>query len=196
VQVLRGSVHLPPDRELALLEAKLTADILRENPTSSPSARALLVARQQTEPLRGLGNLLLVPWRQADADDAMLELRAAWFLPGQRIDRSNATVRSTRSKCSCRAPELPSTVVFAHTEPLLKDLLHVEFAFWSQRTQGWGRDERQCERRCWPRAHLGQRARWLAHRCRPAANGRSTVARKPRNDRPTTSNRTRSSCAA
>lgn len=101
--MLRGSVHLPPDRELALLEAKITADILREQPDIKPSElSALLAARQQTEPLRGLGNLLLVPWRQADADDAILELRAAWFLPGQRIDLSNATVRSTRSKCSCR----------------------------------------------------------------------------------------------
>ncbi|MBP8299469.1 MAG: type II secretion system protein [Planctomycetes bacterium] len=140
VQVLRGSVHLPPDRELALLEAKITADILREQPDIKPSElSALLAARQQTEPLRGLGNLLLVPWRQADADDAILELRAAWFLPGQRIDLERDRSVDPFEVLVPGSPELPSTVVFAHTEPLLKDLLHVEFAFWSQRTQGWNR---------------------------------------------------------
>lgn len=140
IQILRGAVHLPPDRELALIEQKITGDILRAQPDIKPSElNALLAAQKQQEPLRGIGNLLLFPWRQANADDAILELRVGWFLPGQRIDLERDRTVDPFEVLLPGSPDLPSAILFAHTEPLLTDLLHVEFAFWSQRTQGWNR---------------------------------------------------------
>jgi prepilin-type N-terminal cleavage/methylation domain-containing protein len=140
VQVLRAAVHLSAERELELIDTKLTAEILREQPDVTPSDLARLLAeRKQKEPLRGIGNLLLLPWRQENADDAVLELRAGWFLPGQRVDLERDRQVDPFEVVVPGTPDLPATLIASLTTPLLKDLLHVEFAFWSQRTQGWDR---------------------------------------------------------
>ena len=64
---------LPVDRELALVDGQIAADLLRDNPTLPPAALQQQVAeRRAGRPLRGLGNLLMLPWRQEGDDDALL----------------------------------------------------------------------------------------------------------------------------
>ena len=138
VQVLRGAVRLPPERELPLVEAHLTALALAAEPALAGAALEEKVAQLRRErPLRGLGNLLLLPSRQ-QGDDALLELRAAWLLPGQLVpveppdrfaDPFTVPVPGT--------PQLPGLVVHDVTVPILSDLLHVELLLWAQTTRSW-----------------------------------------------------------
>jgi prepilin-type N-terminal cleavage/methylation domain-containing protein len=86
IPMLRGAVRLHPDREIELLGPLLLARVAEERPALPlDAARAEAERLAQQEPLRGVGNVLLVPWPQSGDDDALLELRAAWFLPGQRV---------------------------------------------------------------------------------------------------------------
>lgn len=139
VQLVRAAVSLAPDRELALVEARLLARVIEADPNLSEAEVAKKVEElRASEPLRGIGNLLLMPFRQADADDALVELRAGWFLPGQKIPVGENLVDPFEVVVP-GSPELPGNVVYQFTQPILPDLLHCEFAFWSQRTQGWAR---------------------------------------------------------
>lgn len=139
VQVLRGAVHLAPDREAVLLDALLATRVLIEQPGLSPALVDEEVAkRRPTEPLRGIGNLLLVPWRQEGGDDALLELRVGWFLPGQEVPLTAERTVDPFAVIVPGSADLPALLVHRITMPLLQDLLHVEFAFWSQRTARWG----------------------------------------------------------
>lgn len=141
VQVLRGAVHLAPDRELALVESMLMARFQSQNPNAKPEDIERLVAEaKEKEPLRGVGNLLMLPWRQEQADDAMLELRCGWLLPGQQLPIDRDRFVDPFTVVVPGSNELPAVLIEQITVPLLRDLLHVEFAFWSQRTQNWGRD--------------------------------------------------------
>lgn len=139
VQVLRGAVHLAPDRELALIEGRLAVQIATEHPELGPAELDKAIAEaKEKEPLRGIGNLLLLPWRQENADDAVVELRAGWLLPGQLVPNGDRLVDPFAAVVPGSA-DLPALLVHKLTVPLLTDLLHVEFAFWSQRTEGWER---------------------------------------------------------
>lgn len=139
VQVLRAAVHLPPDRELALVEAMLTARVLAATPNlDDAAAQKQVAALRQHEPLRGLGQLLMVPWRQEGADDALLELRAGWLLPGQVIPVGPDRFVDPFQVSVPGGPELPGLAVYRMTTPILSDLLHVELQAWGQRTRAWG----------------------------------------------------------
>lgn len=141
VQVVRAAVHLPADRELVLRDVALGMAVLAAQPNLSTGEIDERVAQlRQREPLRGLGNLLLLPWRQEGADEAMLELRAGWFLPGQRIPLGDGQSVDPFAVVVPGGAELPGEVVWKVTTPLLQNLLHVEFEFWSQATTAW--DER------------------------------------------------------
>ena len=138
VQMLRASIHLPVDRELALLDVALAAQLQREGAMlDGASLEAKVAERKRTEPLRGIGNLLLVPWRQLGADDAILELRVGWFLPGQLIPNGPEHWIDPFEVAVPGSPELPGLLVYQVTMPLLQDLLHVEFLFWAQQTRSW-----------------------------------------------------------
>lgn len=140
VQVLRAAVHLAPERERQLVEVMLAMRFQGEKPDLTPSELEKLVAdRLPLEPLRGHGNLLLLPWRQEGADDALLELRAGWLLPGQTVPLERDRSVDPFAVVVPGSAELPALLVDRITTPLLQDLLHVEFAFWSQRTEGWAR---------------------------------------------------------
>ncbi len=138
VQVLRGSVRLLADRELSLIEAYLAAQVMRDEPGLAPEAAAQKVARlQQGHPLRGLGNVLLVPWRQEGADEAFLELRAAWLLPGQLVPSGPDDFVDPFRVPVPGLTELPGLLVYRITTPILQELLHVEFRCWAQSTRSW-----------------------------------------------------------
>lgn len=142
VQVLRGAVHLDPARELAIVGKRLAADVFEQDPGLTPEEIVAEVQkRAAVEPLRGIGNLLMLPWRQEGDDDALLELRAGWFLPGQQIPAGVDSFVDPFDVIVPGGDELPGLTVFELTEPILQDLLHVEFGLWSQRTTSWG-DER------------------------------------------------------
>lgn len=141
VQVLRGAVHLSRDRELALREVFLLAQVQAEKPDAPPVVvEAEVAKRKLVEPLRGIGNLLLLPWRQENADDAMLELRAGWFLPGQTLPVGPDRAVDPFGVIVPGSADLPSLVLYRNTTPILQNLLHVEFLLWSQRTTTWGQD--------------------------------------------------------
>lgn len=138
VQVLRAAVHLPPDREAELLQQKLAVEIGKAEPKLGPAeVAALVAARLADEPLRGTGNLLLLPWRQENADEALLELRAAWFLPGTLVPLDQDRDVDPFAVVVPGSADLPAELVDRITVPILRELLHVEFAFWSQTTAGW-----------------------------------------------------------
>jgi len=139
VQVLRASVRLSTDRELDVVGKKLLADVLRDSPDlEGPELEAELDKLRATEPLRGIGNMLMVPWLQEGQSDALLELRAAWFAPGQLIPAGPDRYVDPFAVPVPGSADLPAMVVYEMTEPILRDLLHVEFAFWGQRTTSWG----------------------------------------------------------
>lgn len=139
VQVLRGAVHLSPARELAIVGKRLAAEVFEEDPSLTPEEIvAAAEQRAASEPLRGIGNLLMLPWRQEGDDDALLELRAGWFLPGQRLPSGPDRFVDPFEVVVPGEDELPGVTVYELTTPILKDLLHVEFALWSQRTTTWG----------------------------------------------------------
>lgn len=155
-QVLRGAVRLDPVRERALLEPYLLAEILRDEPSLSPEAAAQQArVLAQRRPLRGLGNLLLLPWRQEGADEALLELRVGWFLPEQVVPVGPDRFIDPFAVPLPGSPDLPSLVVHAITTPLLGDLLHVEFLCWAQTTRSW--DDGGGALRVWDSARGG----WL-----------------------------------
>ncbi|MBL9078621.1 MAG: type II secretion system protein [Planctomycetes bacterium] len=139
VQVLRAAVHLPADRESVLRDALLAMRALEARPELSPAeVDQAVAAARPTEPLRGIGNLLLVPWRQEGADDALLELRAAWFLPDQKVPVGPERSVDPATVAVPGSADLPGLVVMQNTTVLLRDLLHVEFLLWSQTTTAWG----------------------------------------------------------
>jgi prepilin-type N-terminal cleavage/methylation domain-containing protein len=138
VQVLRGAVHLPVDRELALIDTMLMVRVLTEQPGLAPAEVDKRVAElRQFEPLRGLGQLLLVPWRMEGPDDALLELRAGWLLPGQQVPIGNDRLVDPFAVPVPGSAELPSIPVYRMTTPVLRELLHVEFQLWAQHTRRW-----------------------------------------------------------
>lgn len=138
VQLVRAAVHLPAEREEQLVEAMLVARLAATDPDlSAVDLQARLAELRAREPLRGIGNLLLVPWRQEGPDDALLELRAGWFLPGQQVPGPRDEPVDPFEVLVPGGPDLPALVVHAITAPILRDLLHVEFRFWSQTTAQW-----------------------------------------------------------
>lgn len=138
VQVLRAAVHVPADREVVLRDAMLAMQALEAQPNLSANEVDELVAqRRAQEPLRGIGNLLLLPWRQEGADDALLELRVGWFLPGQRVPVGPERLVDPFEVAVPGSQDLPGVLVYRLTTPILQDLLHVEFQFWSQQTTAW-----------------------------------------------------------
>ena len=139
VQVLRAAVHLSPDRELAIAGKRIAAEVFQEDPSLTPEeVLAAVEKRAASEPLRGIGNLLMLPWRQEGDDDALLELRAGWFLPGQQLPSGPDQFIDPFDVVVPGGEELPGLTVYELTEPILSNLLHVELGFWSQRTTSWG----------------------------------------------------------
>ena len=139
MQVLRGAVHLEPDRELPMAEAMLVARIMAQKPNATETeVREQAEKERSSLPLLGIGNVLLLPWRQEGADDALLELRAGWFLPGQLIPVGQDRFEDPFAVPIPGSADLPGLALYQATQPLLRDLLHVDFAFWSQRTRQWG----------------------------------------------------------
>lgn len=137
-QVLRAAVHLMPDRELRIIDSALVGQILTEDPALSPELVLAEVAKRRVnEPLRGVGNLLLMVARQEGPDDALLELRAGWFLPGQTFPAGPNRMVDPFAEPIPGSEELPGMLLREITEPILTELLHLEFGFWSQATTSW-----------------------------------------------------------
>ncbi|MCA8948456.1 MAG: prepilin-type N-terminal cleavage/methylation domain-containing protein [Planctomycetes bacterium] len=137
VQVVRAAVQLPPARELELVDGELALRARAAEPELSDTELLAKVAEMRaTTPLRGIGNMLLVPWRQEGSDDALLELRAAWFLPGQTVIVRDMPV-DPFAVAVPGSPALPGVTVLQNIRPILQNLLHCEFAFWSQATVSW-----------------------------------------------------------
>jgi prepilin-type N-terminal cleavage/methylation domain-containing protein len=176
-QVLRGAVRLSPERELPLLDARLAAEILQAEPKlAGAELDQRIAAARQGVPLVGHGNLLLLPWRQEGDDESLLELRAAWLLPGQTVPVGPDRFVDPFTVAVPGSPDLPGLAVWTLTQPLLGDLLHVEFQLWSQSTRQWAADDGRTggalALRCWDSARGG----WLVD---AAAGGQFPLDRGP-----------------
>ncbi|HEB54245.1 MAG TPA: type II secretion system protein [bacterium] len=138
VQVLRGAIHLDPERELELLDRRLVARLLAEDPTLAGAELEAEVAKlRAAEALQGIGNLMLLPWRQP-GDDALLELRCGWFLPGERFPAGPDRYVDPFDVIVPGEDDLPGMLVYEVTRPILSDLLHFEISMWAQGTTSWG----------------------------------------------------------
>jgi prepilin-type N-terminal cleavage/methylation domain-containing protein len=138
-QILRAAVHLLPDRELRIIDSALVGQILSDDPTMAPEQVSLEVEQRRiSEPLRGVGNVMLMVARQEGPDDALVELRAGWFLPGQKFPAGPNRMVDPFEAIIPGSDELPGSLLREITEPILQNLLHVEFSFWSQNTTSWG----------------------------------------------------------
>jgi hypothetical protein len=138
-QVLRASVHLDVERERARLDLLLASRVLAAEPDLTPDQlQAKLEPLRAAEPLRGIGNLLWLPWRQEGTDEALLELRAGWFLPGQQVPVGEGRFVDPFAVVVPGSADLPELAIFAATEPIVRDLLHLELRLWSQATRSWG----------------------------------------------------------
>lgn len=173
VQMVRAAVHLAPDRELALVDAMLAQQIAAEQPDLTPAAKEeLLVTLRSREPLRGIGNLLLLPWRQEGGDDALLELRAGWLLPGQTVPAARDELVDPMAVPVPGGEDLSALMIHALTEPIARDLLHVEFLWWGQTTTTWREGVSGGPFRVWDSARAG----WLVD---VAAGGEFALDRGP-----------------
>jgi prepilin-type N-terminal cleavage/methylation domain-containing protein len=138
-QVLRGSVRLLPDRELRIIDSALVGQILTDDPAMPPEQVLVeLEQRRLNEPLRGVGNVMLMVARQEGPDDALIELRAGWFLPGQKFPAGPNRMVDPFEEIIPGSEDLPGSLLREITEPILQNLLHIEFSFWSQSTTSWG----------------------------------------------------------
>ncbi|MFK7739320.1 MAG: type II secretion system protein J [Planctomycetota bacterium] len=141
VQMVRGAVHLDPERELSIMHKLLLPDILREQPElDGEELTAEVERRKRGLPLRGVGNLMLLPWRQEGGDAALVEVRAGWFLPEQMFPVGPDRLADPFEVMEPGSGDLPGMLVYETTEPILQDLLHCEFLLWSQQTTSWGDD--------------------------------------------------------
>ncbi|MFT4512114.1 MAG: prepilin-type N-terminal cleavage/methylation domain-containing protein [Planctomycetota bacterium] len=137
-QVLRAAVHLLPDRELRIIDSALVGEILAEDPTMPPEqVRVEVDKRRINEPLRGVGNVLMMVARQEGDDDALVELRVGWFLPGQKFPAGPDRLADPFEEIIPGSEQLPGSLLREITEPVLQNLLHIEFSFWSQSTKSW-----------------------------------------------------------
>jgi hypothetical protein len=137
VPVVRAGVHLPLDRELGLLDAMLMARVLASEPELPADVVEKRVAAMRAfEAPRGHGQLLLLPWRQDDAP-SLLELRAAWLLPGQLVPVGSDRFVDPFAVPVPGSAELPGLAVYRLTMPVLRDLLHFEVQLWGQDTERW-----------------------------------------------------------
>lgn len=136
--LLRAAVHLSPERERSLIDLRLMARLLAEDPTLSGAALDQRIAElRRFEPLSGLGNLILLPWRQEGDDDSLLEVRAGWFLPGQLIPLGGDRFVDPFTVPVPGSAELPGASLYATTLPVLRDLLFFEVLLWGQTTRTW-----------------------------------------------------------
>jgi len=136
--VVRASVQLPVEREMALLDVAIASRLLAAEPNlGDDELQKKVAAQRRFEPLRGLGNLLLLPWRQNGDDDSLLELRAGWFLPGQTIPVGQDRLVDPFTVPIPGSAELPTLALRDVTIPILTDLLHFEVLLWGQTTKSW-----------------------------------------------------------
>lgn len=136
--VVRAAVHLSPEREQCLIDLRITARLLAEEPTLAGDALEQRVAGlRRFEPLSGLGNLILLPWRQEGDDDSLLEVRAGWLLPGQQIPLGGDRFVDPFAVPVPGSADLPGPAVHAITLPVLRDLLFFEVLSWGQTTRSW-----------------------------------------------------------
>jgi prepilin-type N-terminal cleavage/methylation domain-containing protein len=137
-QMLRAAVQLPNSVERALLTERLRLEAVA---ALGDVAAAVIAERVQTQlaatPLLGIGNLLLAPWPQGDAEGAFLELRVAQLLPGQTIEIPPAQQVDPMTVVTPGGADLPSVAVQRLTHVLVDGLLHFELRYWSQATTSW-----------------------------------------------------------
>ncbi len=162
--LLRAGVSLPKPVEQRMIEDQLLVEAAAElGPTAEPAAIAAHAQqRRNSRGLRGTGRILLGLWPES-VDGALLELRIGRFLADQLLllgDGAAGEVEAVDPFLVAEpgGSELPSVVVYANTEPLVRGLLFADVQLWSQSTTSWDGAGRGGPEAVWDSARGG----WLS----------------------------------
>lgn len=138
VQLLRATVRIDDRTEERLLRPVLFQEATA---TAEGKAPAQIEARLRElialAPRAGRATMLLVPRPAGDPEGAFFSVRRLLQLPGQRIPIDRRHDVDLLEVAEVGSPELPWGVVDQLSESIAEDVIHLEFAFWSQLTQGW-----------------------------------------------------------
>jgi len=138
VQVLRATVRIDERTEERLLRPALFA---QAEATAEGKTQQAIEARLReliAEAPRGRrASMLLVPRPAGDAEGAFFSVRRLLQLPGQRIPIDRRRDVDLMEVAEVGSPELPWPVVDQASESIAEDVLHLEFALWSQFTRGF-----------------------------------------------------------
>lgn len=146
IQVLRATVRIDQQEEMAMLKERAKQGLAAQYPEATdidqdPAfQQAMQQAMQQVlrrRGLRGVGEMLLLPWPRGDTEGAFLELRRGVFLPAEPLPFKEAEGRSLMQVRQPGPPLLPADRVLAHTEVLATGILHLEYRLESQYTTDW-----------------------------------------------------------
>lgn len=138
VQVLRATVRLDETTELRMLRQQLAAEAKASAKARTPAAiEERLLELLDAAPLSGRADMLLVARPADDPTGAFLEMRRLLVLPGQRIPIGRDRDVGLMEVAEVGSQELPWSVIDQLGETIAGDLLHVEFAFWSQFTRSF-----------------------------------------------------------
>ncbi|MEZ5962744.1 MAG: prepilin-type N-terminal cleavage/methylation domain-containing protein [Planctomycetota bacterium] len=138
VQVLRAAVRIDERTEERLLrpvlfaEAKATA----EGKTQADIEERLrqLVAEA---PRAGRASMVLVARPAGDPEAAFFSVRRLLQLPGQRLPIDRRRDVDVMEVVEVGGQDLPWAVYDQASESIAEDVIHLEFALWSQFTRGW-----------------------------------------------------------
>jgi prepilin-type N-terminal cleavage/methylation domain-containing protein len=138
VQALRATVRLDDTTETNLLRQELAAQAKASAKARTPGAvEERMQELLDATPRAGRADMLLVARPSDDPSGAFLVMRRVLRLPGQRIPIDRQRDVGLMEVAELGGTELPWGVIDQLGEVIAGDLLHVEFALWSQFTRGF-----------------------------------------------------------
>jgi prepilin-type N-terminal cleavage/methylation domain-containing protein len=138
VQALRATVRLEDRTEVRLLRPALMAEAKDSAKGKTQAAIEERLAELIDEaPRAGRATMLLVARPAGDAEGAFFTVRRLLQLPGERIAIDRNRDVDLLEVAEVGGADLPWGVIDQMAEPIADDVIHLEFAFWSQLTRGW-----------------------------------------------------------
>ncbi len=138
VQALRATVRLDDRTEQGLLRPVLMAEAKASAKGKTQAAvEERLLELLQEAPTAGRATMLLVARPANDPEGAFFTVRRLLQLPGQRIAVDRRREVDLLEVVDVGGPDLPWGVIDQMGEVIAADVIHLEFAFWSQVTRGW-----------------------------------------------------------
>lgn len=157
VQALRALVRVDDRTEERLLRPALMEEAKASAAGKTQAAIEERLAELVAEaPRAGRAAMLLVARPAGDPEGAFFSVRRLLQLPGQRIAVDRRRDVDLMQVAEVGSADLPWPVVDQASESIAEDVIHIEFALWSQFTRGW--DQRIGDggpEFCWDSARAG-----------------------------------------